>query len=165
MTGHIEVLRVDLDTDAVTTPLCSGDIRSSRPHERIEHNVPDKGKHPDKAFSEFQRERRRMVSRGGPCKTRPNLLEPFLVLLRWNNREDSCSKVRFSISPRLAFHQNKLNVVLHDSVRLIRLPEKAAPVAYSLIGCVGDFVPDNGCQVGETDCAAMFLYGGVERDD
>ena len=52
-----------------------------------------------------------------------------------------------------SFHKYKLNVILYNSIRFIRLAQKFRPVGY-LIRCIGDFVPDNRIQIVEADAPA-----------
>ena len=71
---------------------------------------------------------------------------------------------RAAVSARLALHQNELDVVLDDGVRLVGLAEKAA-AAGNLVVRVGDFVPDDRREVVESDRLAMVLDRRMQRDD
>src|SRR5438132_10867110 len=51
-----------------------------------------------------------------------------------------------SISPGLAEHQNKLNVVFDDRVRLVWFSQERRSVLHFIVG-VGDFVPDNRIEI------------------
>jgi len=68
-----------------------------------------------------------------------------------------------AVAARLALHEDELDVVLDDRVRLVGLAQKTGAVLH-LIGRVGDLVPDDRGQIVEADLAAALLDRGMERD-
>src|SRR6516165_7169748 len=106
-----------------------------------------------------------MLARRGAGEPRPNLLEPRFVVLNGEQAEHLRREVGRAITARLSLHQDELDVVLDDRVRLVRLPEERGSVALGLQPRVGDLVPDDGCQVVITHETAVFLDRGMERDD
>jgi len=98
-----------------------------------------------------------MVPGGGSCDTCPDLLKPHLVAVGGDYAKHTRSDTRAAVSPRLALHEDELDVVFYDRVRLIGLPEETTAIALRLIYGVGNLVPDNGSQVAEPDPPAMFL--------
>src|SRR5712671_1391786 len=94
----------------------------------------------------------------------PDLLKPFLVILRRDDAQDPRTILRCPIATRFSLHQNKLNVIFYDRVRLVRFSKKTSPV-FDLVRGVGNFVPDDWRQVIEADLSAMLLNRGVKWHD
>ncbi len=57
---------------------------------------------------------------------------------------------RLPVSPGLALHENEFHVVFDDGVGFVRLAQELRPVGH-FIGCVGDFMPDDGIQIVKAD--------------
>src|SRR5205823_14830470 len=58
----------------------------------------------------------------------------------------------------------KFDIVLNDSIRLIRLTQKTGAVL-DFIDSVRDLVPNDWREIVESDCPTMFLDRRVERND
>src|SRR5271169_5119630 len=96
------------------------------------------------------------------CYSCPDLLKPCLVIIGGNQAKYFRRNVRGPIPAWLSLHQNKLNIVLDDRVRLIGLPQKpGAPL--NLVRGVGNLMPDNRSEVVKTDPSAVFLNRGMKR--
>lgn len=163
--GVLPVLGVHLDTDAVSSPLGGGDVRRPRSRERVKDRIPHETEHPDESFRELEGERCRMMASGRAGQTGPDLFEPDLVLVSRDDGEDARAHGRTSVASRLPLHQDEFDVVLHDGVGLIRLPEEPTAVSFSLVCRICDLVPDDRGQVREPDLPAVLLDGGVKRND
>jgi len=98
-----------------------------------------------------------MFSGRGPRDPRPDLLKPHLVAVGGDYAKHTRSDARTAVSPGLPLHEDELDVVLHDGVRLIRLPKETTTIALRLIYGVRNLVPDNGSEVAEPDPPAMLL--------
>jgi|GEM_PF-1588528 hypothetical protein len=85
-----------------------------------------------------------------PCRlshqTVPNLLKPLLVFLLGQLGCDPLLFRGLAVAARLPQHEDKLNVVLDDGVRLVRLAEEARPVFYFVAG-IRNFVPENRAEI------------------
>src|SRR5689334_19056687 len=64
----------------------------------------------------------------------------------------------------LPLHEDELDVVLHNRVRLEWLAEEASSV-FHLVDGIRDLVPDDRCDVLEPDHAAMLLNRSMQRDN
>lgn len=82
-----------------------------------------------------------------------------------NNAQHPRCDARASVSPGLALHEDKLNVVFHDCVWLIRFAEKPAAVSFRLVDRVRDLVPDDWSEIAESDLPAVLLDRGVQGND
>src|SRR6266702_5968554 len=162
---HLEVFGRDLHADAVAAPFRGGDAGRAGSHEWVEHRVSDKAEHANEPLGELERIRRRVIASGGAGDAGPHLLKPLLVILSGDHAEHSSGERWRAIAARFALHQDEFNVVLDDRVRLVRLPEKTASVARRLINRVGDLVPDDRREIGETQMTAMLLDRRVKRND
>ena len=91
------------------------------------------------------------------CYPRPDLLKPHLVAVGGNHAEHTRRDARAAVSAGLPLHQDELDVVLYNSVRLIGLPKETTAIALRLIYGVRNLVPDNGSEVAEPDPPAMLL--------
>jgi hypothetical protein len=58
-----------------------------------------------------------------------------------------------AVPPRLALHQDELDVVLDDGVRLVRFAKELDSVLHLIVG-IRDLVPDDGIEVVEANPAA-----------
>ncbi len=67
------------------------------------------------------------------------------------------------IPTRLALKQDVFDIVFDNRVGFIGFAEKTRPITRRLKFSIGDFMPDNRCQVVETNGAAVFLKAGVQR--
>jgi len=114
--GVLEVLLIHLHPDTVPAAARGGEGRRPGAEERVEDGVPDEGEHADEPGRQLQRERRGMVSRGGAGEAGPNLLKPGLVVRFGDDAKDAGGEVRRAVPPRLPLHQEKLNVILDESV-------------------------------------------------
>ncbi len=149
--GHLEVIRIDLDADAVAAPFGSGDICRCSSHEGIEHGVAYKTEHADQAFRQFQRIRCRMPLGRSTGQSCPYLLKPYPVILGRDHAQNPGRKRRTAVTAGLAFHEDEFDVVLDNAVRLIRFAEEAAAIPARFIDCVGNLVPDDRCEIIESD--------------
>ncbi len=113
--------------------------------------------HPDRVSRTAEAGRR-------PCHSIPNLLKPFLIILRRDHAQNSCAILGSSVAAWLPLHQNELDVVLDDCIRLVGLSEEAPAVLY-FVRCIGNFVPDDWRQIIEANPPAMFLNSGMEGND
>src|SRR6266542_427453 len=73
----------------------------------------------------------------------------------------TAAQARLALPARLALEQDVLDVVLHDGIRLVGFAQKAGAV-FNLKLRVGDLVPDDRCQVVESQAAAALLNTGVQ---
>jgi len=162
--GQSEVVRVNLEAHAGTAPTHRGRARRACPQEWIEDGIADEAEHPNEAFRQFQWIGSRMILRGRACHVTPNLLEPFLVILRRDNTENPGGNRRAPVPAVLPLHEDELDVILDDRVRLIGLAEEGAAVLH-LIDGVCDLVPDDRSEVVEPDLPAVFLDRRVQRHD
>jgi hypothetical protein len=85
-----------------------------------------------------------MISRRSPRDPRPDLLKPYLVTVSGDHTEYARRDARAAVPAGLALHQNELNVVLNDRIRLIGLTEETAAITLGLINGVCNLAPDNG---------------------
>src|SRR2546426_135887 len=102
------------------------------------------------------------MASGRASQTRPDLLEPLLVVFRGNDAQYPGRYIGSAVAARFAFHQNEFNVVLDDRVRLIRLAEKARSV-FDFVNGIGDLMPDDRSQIVKPDSATVLLNRGVKR--
>ena len=70
---------------------------------------------------------------------------------------------RLPITARLALHQDELDIVLDDGIRLVGLAKKARRSVLDLIHRIGNLVPNDRRQIIETDLPAMLLNRRMER--
>ena len=142
-----------------------GNVRRGGAHERIEHGVPDKAEHPDQPVGEGDREGRRVVAGGSAGDVSPDLAKQRLEARLREQAERASCEARPPVAARLALHQDELDVVLDDSVRLVRFPQESRRSAFDLVRRVRDLVPDDWSQIVEAQRAAAFLDGRVQRDN
>jgi hypothetical protein len=90
---------------------------------------------------------------GGSTRDVPDLLKPFLEFDLGDSAFSPLLEAGRSITSWFPLHQDEFHVVLDDRIRLVRFPQKLGPVL-DFIGRIGDFVPDNGIEVVETNFAA-----------
>jgi len=62
-----------------------------------------------------------MFSGRSPRDARPDLLKPHLVAVGGDYAKHTRSDTRAAVSPGLALHEDELDVVLYDGIRLIGL--------------------------------------------
>lgn len=93
------------------------------------------------------------------------MLEPFPVVLSGNHAESTCGGAGSPVAAGFALHENELDIVLDDGVGFVGFSEKAARPVVHFIDRVGDFVPDDGSEVVESDSPAALLNRGMERDN
>ncbi|SRR5579885_2297526 len=106
-----------------------------------------------------------MLARGGAGYPCPNLLKPIFVVLFGNNAQYARRDIRGSVSAWLALHKDELDIVFDNCVRLVRFAQKAARAVFYFVGRVGNFVPNNWCEIIETYFSAIHLYRRVKGDD
>ena len=94
----------------------------------------------------------------------PDLPEPGLIVVGADDAEQPLAGGRAAVPARLALHEDELDVVLDDGVRLVGLAEKPA-AAGNFVVRVGDLVPDDRREVVEADRLAMVLDRRMQRDD
>src|SRR5690242_2119273 len=99
----------------------------------------------------------------GPGNSLPDLLKPFLVIVRRYEAQNLRRNIRCAVSTWLSLHQNEFNVVLNHGVGLIRFPQEARTV-FDFIRCIRDFMPDDRRQVVEANPPTMFLYRRMKRN-
>ena len=135
-----------------------------RTQERVEDRISDEAEHADQAAGQFQRERRRVVSRRGAGRSAQTCRNQSLCRASGITLKARLQEFGAAVSAGLPLHQDELDVILDDRVGFVRLAEETATVAGGLQGGIGDLVPDDGGQVVETDAPAMFLDGSVQWD-
>lgn len=83
----------------------------------------------------------------------PELAEPGVVVLLINHRESALFLRRLAIAAGLPLHQDKLDVVLNDGIRLVGFAEEFGAVLNLIIG-IGNLVPDDRIQIIEAQVTA-----------
>src|SRR5258707_15721075 len=81
---HLVIVTIYFESNAVSSPLCGGNSGRASTHKRIENGVTNKTEHANEPFGEFEWIRCGMLFCRGPCDSAPDLLKPFLVVLRRN---------------------------------------------------------------------------------
>jgi len=87
------------------------------------------------------------------------------VILPGDQTQDASRRTRPSIAPRLALHQNELDVILDDAVGLKRFAQEAPASPIGLVSRIGDLVPDDRREIVKPQSATMLLDGRVQRHD
>ena len=82
-----------------------------------------------------------------------------------NDTQDARGEGGASVATGLPLHQDELDVVLDDGVRLVGLAQKAAAFTLGFVRRIGNFVPDDRCEIVEAETAAVLLNRCVERND
>src|SRR5262249_44267452 len=89
----------------------------------------------------------------GRTRQRPDLSEPLVEPFLIDHAEPPLPLRRLAVTTWLALHEDELDVVLDDRVRLIRFAEELRPVI-DLKLSVRDLVPEDRIQVVESDFPA-----------
>src|SRR5262245_14224850 len=126
----LEIVRVQLYADAVTSPTGTSQIRRSCSHEGIEHGISYKGEHSNQPFSQLERIRRRVFRTRRPRKITPNLAEPALIIILADNAEESLAPSGAAVAARLSLHEHKFNIVLDDRVRFVGFAQESASAGH-----------------------------------
>lgn len=87
---HREVMRVNLDADAVATPKAGGRTRRSRPAKGIEHGIANKAEHAHKPLGELEREGGGMLTCRRSREASPDLLKPDFMACGGDDAQHSC---------------------------------------------------------------------------
>src|SRR5687768_17669050 len=82
-----------------------------------------------------------------------------------DQRHVSLQLRRMAIASRLSEDQNKLNVILHDRVRFVRLSEKPGPISSDLGDHIRDLAPDDWRQRIKAQFLALHLNIGMKGLD
>ena len=69
-----------------------------------------------------------MISGRSARQTGPNRLEPTFVIFFGNNGKQTCGKRWPSVSSRLAFHQEKFDIVLDNGVWLVWFTKESGSI-------------------------------------
>jgi hypothetical protein len=104
-----------------------------------------------------------MISRGGSWYV-PYLLKPLVKVFLVNLAVPSLHVRRLAIATGLPLHQDELNIVLYDRIRLVGLTEEFR-AADHFVRSIRDFVPYDRIEVVEADFAALDTNIGMERKD
>jgi hypothetical protein len=91
----------------------------------------------------------------------PYLLKPAVEVFFTNSACFSLFNRWLSVAPWLALHQDELNIVLNDGIRLVRLSKELRSI-FHLIGSVCDLVPDDWIQVVKADTPAYNANVGMK---
>src|SRR5260370_1180853 len=91
--------------------------------------------------------------------TCPYLLEPGVMVLSGDETQHSLWQGGASIAPRLALHEDELDIVLDDGIGFIGLSKKASD-ALCFVDSVRNLVPDDRWKVVEPDLPATLLNRG-----
>src|SRR5437899_2265603 len=137
----------DLNTDAVPSTPSGRQARCTCATERVEHHVTDKAEHANEALGQFNWVWRWMEASGGPRNPK-YLIKPRTMLLLADEAENPHRFAWPSVPSWLSEHQYVLDVILDDSIGLVRLTEKRCAVL-NLERGVGDLVPNDRREVVE----------------
>ena len=88
-----------------------------------------------------------------------------MVLGFGNEAQDLRGRTGTAVAAGLSLHQDELDVVLHDRVRLVGLSQEGAGAVPGFVRRVRDLSPDDRRQVVETEPAATLADGSVEGHD
>lgn len=91
----------------------------------------------------------------------PDLLKPLIELSLGYLARSALFIGRLPVSSGLALHEDEFHVVFDDGVGFIRLAQELRPVRH-FIGCVGDFMPDDGIQIVEANPPTNDTNVGME---
>jgi len=124
--------------------------------EWIQDDVAHKGEHADQPESDLLWKQCWMPPVSHlPRHIGPDLPEPPLVILFFDNAQRPLGWSRLSIGPRSTEDQDIFDLVLDDRVRLVGLAQKRSAVPSDLGSRVGNLVPKNRDQVIETNLEAL----------
>jgi hypothetical protein len=94
----------------------------------------------------------------------PKLLKPLIKFALRDFAEPPLFQRRFPVSARLSLHKDEFDVAFDDGVRLVRLSKKlGAPLDFIIR--VGDFMPNDGIEIVESNFSAGDAYVRVQGDD
>src|SRR6478672_3735728 len=148
--------------DTVAPPVGGGDAGCSCPHKWVKYRIPCKRKHPHQSFCQFQRIWGGVLLGGSAFDILPNLLKPLSVQSFRYHGQYPCCEAGTAVAARFALHQDKFDVVFDDTSGLIRFAEKTGAIPGCFQGSIGDFVPDNRCEVIKSQMATVFLNTRVQ---
>jgi len=151
---------VQFHANAVATVLQRGQHRGGGAAERIQHGVAGEREHLHQPRGQFQGEWCGMLP-GRGSGDGPELLEPFVELVLGDHAQPALFFGGFAVATRLALHEDELDVILNDGVRLVGLAEKFRAVA-DLVAGIRDFVPDDRVEVVEPKLAALDANIGMQ---
>src|SRR5437762_3632359 len=104
-----------------------------------------------------------MVPRGLAANV-PDLSEPLLVILAWDQTQQALLIARIPVRARLPQHEDELDVILHDTVWLVGFAEDRG-TRVGLVLRICDLVPNYRREIVEPDFSAPDSNGGMQGKD